>query len=524
MPNLVTRKPLSPEDQKKLLLAMNELKSRGIELPNDIREKLSEGEKILKWPIDKNGYFVKKNGKHYEPSASQDAFIHSTARFALFYGSRGSGKSGAGAQKALTKIMNGESGAVINPDFENFKYSTWPELREWIPWNMVATVHRHRSRESWEPHQPFTMAFLNGARMYCKGLKNPDSARGPNINWLWYDEAGRDESGMGWRIATASVRVGVDPQAWATATPRPTEHWMYKFFVKQEIPPEAKEAFEQLGNADRILVESFHGTIEENKTHLDPAFYAGILTSYPSGYMRAQEVDGEFANEGGKVGDRAWFTNKIVTTLPINVIKRIRSWDTAGSEKKTAKDDPDESVGSLLVKFIPADNPDWLALYKPYISEGQEKLPHFILEHQMAGLWEWKKLLEVIKNVAMRDGPYVEVFIDQDPGGAGKNQVAAISDAFKDPRNPELHSHKVSEVDVRKVGDRVLAANTHWFGVAAEGRMWMMKGNWNDSFLGQLDGFTQIAHDDKITSVTSGMYVLNPARKWARMPFVMLTG
>lgn len=500
---------------------MKELEGRGVELPPDIR-KLFEEKKDLRWPVAPNGYFVRKDGRLYEPSVPQEGFIASKARYSLFYGSRGSGKSGAGAQKTLKKIMAGESGACINPDFENFRYSTWPELRQWIPWGMVVGPQRHRSRDSWEPHQPFVLSFLNGARLYCKGLKNPDSARGPNINFLWYDEGGRDETGMGWRIATASVRVGVDPQAWVTATPRPTEHWMYKFFIKQEIPEEAKAAFEELGGTGRILVEAFHGTIEDNKTHLDPAFYASILTSYPSGYMRAQEVDGEFANEGGKIGDRAWFKEKVITVLPANIIKKVRSWDTAGSEKKVAKDDPDESVGSLLIKFIPAENPEWLSVYRNFVRVEQEKLPHFILENQIAGFWEWDKLLTVIKNTAAYDGPYVEVLVDQDPGGAGKNQVAAVVAAFKDERNPELHSHKVTEVDVRKVGDRVLAANTHWFGVAAEGRMWLMAGGWNEGFLGQVDGFTQITHDDKVTSVTSGMSILNPAKKWSRMPFVMI--
>ena len=522
MPNTVTRKPLDEQEKKKLLLMVKEMEARKIPLPQDIKDLLEEGNKKYEWPVDKNGYFVNRDGKKYEPSEQQRGLIDSKARYALFYGSRGSGKSSAGAQKALKKIAQGESGAVINPDFENFRYSTWPELRQWIPWNMVVPAHRYRKREAWEPHQPFAISFMNGAKMYCKGLKNPDSARGPNINWLWYDEGGRDETGLGWRIATASVRVGKDPQAWVTATPRPTEHWMYKFFIKQEIPAEAKEAFEQLAQNGTILVEAFHGTIEQNKSHLDPLFYASILTSYPSGYMRAQEVDGEFANEGGKIGDRAWLESHTVTTLPKNVIKKVRAWDTAGSEKKTAKDDPDESVGSLISKFIPADNPDWLELYKDKIPAGQEKMVHFVIENQVGGFWMWEALLKLIKNTAMFDGPYVEVFIDQDPGGAGKNQVAAVAAAFKDERNPELHAHKVSEVDVRKVGDRVLAANTHWFGLAAEGRMWMMKGNWNDVFLGQLDGFTQVAHDDHITSITSGMFVLNPARKWSRMPFRMI--
>jgi phage terminase large subunit-like protein len=521
LPNISTRKPLSEQEKKKLLLAVNELKLRGIELPDDIR-KLAEERGDVQFPVDPNGYFVRKDGQLYEPSPNQKGFIESTANHVLFYGSRGSGKTGAGAQKSLKKIAQGESGAVINPDFENFKYSTWQELKLWIPWNMVIPAHRYRGRDSWEPHQPFVIAFLNGAKLYCKGLKNPDSARGASVNFLWYDEAGRDPTGKGWQIACASVRIGRSPQKWATATPKPTEHWLYKFFIKQEIPEEAKAAFEETAEKGTILIEAFQGKLEDNKSHLSKTFLADILTTNPHGYMRAQEVDGEFADEGSKVFDRRWFDQRVITTLPDVIIKKIRSWDTAASEKKVAKDDPDESVGSLLTKFIPKDNPEWMSIYGRLIPEGQEKLPHFILENQISGYWEWEKLLAVIKNTALHDSPYVEVFIDQDPGGAGKNQVAAVASAFKDTRNPELHAHKVSEVDVRKVGDRVLAANTHWGGLAAEGRMWILRGGWNDVFLGQFDGFTQIEHDDHVTSVTSGMFILNPYKKFSRMPFVMI--
>lgn len=226
--------PLSTEENQRLLLLLNEAKARGIEIPKEVSQSLSKEKQS--WPVAPNGYFLRNDGKLYEPSEPQAGFINSTARFSLFYGSRGSGKTASGAQKALRKIMQGKKGAVMNPDFENFKYSTWPEFKAWIPWKMVVPSQRHRASDAWEPHQPFSMVFVNGAVVYCKGLKNPDSARGPNINWLWYDEGGRDESGLGWKIALASVRVGDDSQAWVTETPRPTEHWSYKFFLKEEIP------------------------------------------------------------------------------------------------------------------------------------------------------------------------------------------------------------------------------------------------------------------------------------------------
>lgn len=521
MPNLTTRKPLGVDDKKKLFLAVQELKSRGKDIPPEIA-KLFEDKKQARWPVDPKGYFVKQNGKRYNPSENHAAFIASQAKFCSLWGPRGCGKSGGGAQKALLKIAQGESGMILNPDMENFKISTWPEFKEWIPWEMVVPSQRNRRRPEWEPTKPFTMVFMNGARVYCKGLKNPDSARGPNVNWLWYDEAGRDPTGQGWKIAVSCVRVGKNPQRWATYTPKTSEHWTTKFFRDKNIPEDIKERLAESGEDDKMLIDSFHATREDNRVNLDKDFYDTILLANPSGWLKSQEYDGDVADEGGQIGFRSWFKDHVITTLPERITKTIRSWDTASTEKKVAKDDPDESVGSKLIKFKPIDNPEWLKIHQSLIPEGMEKKYHFILENQIGGFWIWEKLVEAIKTTARYDGPYVEVYIDQDPGGAGKNQVAAISESFKSRENPELHAHTVKEVDVKKVGDRVLAANNHWFGVAAEGRMWIMKGSWNEGFLGQLDGFTMVGHDDKVTSVTSGMYILNPAKRWSKVPFVSI--
>lgn len=516
-----SKKPLTAQEQKDLLFLLEEARARGIELP-EAKLAIQDTKKML-WPVADNGYFLKRDGKLYEPSDAQKKFIHSDARYSLYYGSRGSGKTGGGSQKALDKIKRGLSGSVINPDFENFKYSTWPEFKEWIPWSMVVPSQRHRVSDAWQPSQPFTMVFMNGAKVYCKGLKDPNSARGPNINWLWYDEAGRDDSGIGWKIAIASVRVGNNPQAWATATPRPEEHWMYKFFIKKEIPQEAIEEFEKALGSDKILVEAFHGTIEENKSHLDKGFYASILAANPSGFMRAQEVDGLFANEGGKIASRLWFeggteiiNNQSVTyerrirdERPNPVNKRVRFWDLAATEKKVVgvgsrkkeMNDPDESVGSLVSKYL------------------EEKKDNFCIENQVAGQWGWDALLEVITNTARHDGPYVAVVLEEEPGSGGKNQVAAVKTHLK--KFPELASVQVIGQRARDVGDRVMAAN-HWFAIAADGRMWMVKGSWNQKFLAQLDGFTQIEHDDTVTSITGAMTWLSPFKSWSKTPFLSL--
>lgn len=284
----------TPEEQQELLLLLQEAQSRGLALPSTLLKK------DIIWPVDSNGYFIKKDGKQFQDREELHNFIHSTARFVALVSGRGGGKTAAGAQKALRKIMAGEDGAVINPDFENWKLATWPEFREWIPWDLVIPIHRYRRNPEWEAHQPFRLLFLNGVQVICKGLKDPDSARGPNINWLWYDEAGRDKDGLAWQVAVAAVRIGKSPQAWITSTPKGRNHWQCNFFEKQDIPQDAIDLFKLEGEG-RELIESFETSIYENKSNLDPGFMASMLAAYPVGWLRDQEIYGKYVDQHGRV-------------------------------------------------------------------------------------------------------------------------------------------------------------------------------------------------------------------------------
>ncbi len=507
-------RPLTSEERKLLAMALEEARSRGIRLDGETLELVRKKE--VRWPLDAAGYFIRRDGHRYKPSERHRKFIESTARNTLLYGPRGCGKTGAGAQKAMKKIMQGESGIIMNPDFENLKISTWPEFRDWIPWNMVVQSQRHRQYPSWQPHQPFVLTFINGSVVYIKGGKESSSSRGPNVNWFWYDEGGRDETGLAWQITNAGVRVGNFPQAWCTETPRTMEHWSYKFFVEKNVSDEELREFEKVTKGGRILIEAFHATREDNQANLDSAYYANLAASYPSGWLRAQEYDGEVAAEGEKVGDRTWFKGRITDTPPETASKRVRFWDLAATEKKSSKDDPDETCGTLVSKFDASLDENSATV------KGHENVefnqPNFCIEDQVAGFWNWNRLVEAILNTARYDGPMVEVRIEQEPGSGGKNQIASIRSEFA--KYPELAHHTVKEVRARDVGDRVLAANSYWFGVAAQGRMWVVKGGWNEKFFSQLDGFTQTLHDDRITPVTGAMYVLSPFKTWKKVPFI----
>jgi predicted phage terminase large subunit-like protein len=484
------RVQLTDEEKKKLLMLVAEAQNRGVTLPKSILNH------TFVFPKDENEYYIKNDGKHFNANENHERFVSSRARFSAFISGRGGGKSASGAQKALKKIEMGLSGMIANPTFEDFKTSTWLEFKEWIPWDMVVIGQRYRQAPEWEPSQPFSLTFVNGAKVSCKGLNNPDSARGPNINWFWYDEAGKDISGEAWQIATASVRVGFEPQSWATTTPS-GQNWLYELFVEQNFPDDVLEAYEESGE-DRPLVEWFETSIIENKENLDPGFYASILASYPTGYLREQEVYGKFVNPGGILGDPSWFNGKVLPVRPDVVRSRIRYWDLAASEKKIAKlkrTDPDETVGTAFSWDGEAD---------------------FCIENQVCGHWKWQDIKDAIRDTAEADGPLVNIYIEEEPGSGGKNQVEELKLHIVKELGPQW---RVFGHNPRGEGDKIMRANT-WFAEASQGRFTMVLGEWNKGFLRQLGGFPSFKHDDRIDSVSGARHCIAPIRTWKNIQFL----
>jgi predicted phage terminase large subunit-like protein len=483
---------INNDEKRKLLALIQEAKNRGLELPTELFEK-----PVYNFPTDSRGYFVRADGKLFTPYSDQESFTTNRDYFSGFGGARGSGKSAGGIQKALKKIEEGQSGAIMNPDFENLKISTWEVCREWIPWNMVSPAHRYRRNPEFDPHQPFTLTFLNGVRVTVKGVKDPDSARGPNINWIWFDEAQRDRTGLSWQTAVASVRVGNNPQAWATFTPAGQLHWTYKLFIKKEIPDDAKELFAQVGG-DRELVSFYHGTIFDNQANLDPGFMAAMLAAYPSGWLRKQEIFGEFVNQEGAIGDRTWFDGKVIVQVPDGITAKVRFWDLAATEKKVGgkkATDPDETVGTLM------------STDKSY----------FYVENQVHGCWKWDDIKNTIYETALQDGARVKIYIEQEPAAGGKNQIEELKSFI----HQKLPGHSLIE-GWRPPTDRLTCANT-WFAEAAKGLIFLVAGDWVEPMLQQLSVFPDpLLHDDKITSISGARYCLAPIKNWTKMSFMHL--
>ena len=208
-----------------------------------------------------------------------------------------SGKTAAGSVKAVQKIAAGEDGIIVAPDFPQLSRSTWPEFMRWAPMSCCTNAHLDH---------PYTQKKIitfeiNGKKVtiFYGGIEKEGGWAGPNVNWCWFDEAGRKRTKKAFDVLAARIRVGQAPQLWITTTPAGVNHWLYDVFVKQLFSDEVKKVLKELGWKGKI-VEYFKGKTEDNKKNLDPFHYA-MLTGMYEGEFALQELGGEFVSLEGPV-------------------------------------------------------------------------------------------------------------------------------------------------------------------------------------------------------------------------------
>ena len=237
--------------------------------------------------------------KRFVASIPQSQFLLSLARFVALLGGVGSGKTAAGAVKAVKKISEGEDGIIVAPDFPQLYKSTFPEFLKWAPMSLCTNAHLDH------PHtQKKIMTFnIRGKEVlvYYGGIEKEKGWAGPNVNWAWFDEGGRKRTRLAFNILAARIRVGLNPQLWVTTTPAGIAHWLYDVFVKGIFDEDVLKILYELGYKGKV-VDYFHVTTEDNKQHVDPFYYATLMGLY-TGKMREQELLGGFVSLDGAIWD-----------------------------------------------------------------------------------------------------------------------------------------------------------------------------------------------------------------------------
>src|SRR5229473_8702547 len=121
------------------------------------------------------------------------------------------------------------------------------------------------------------LTWPNGAVATTYSADEPERLRGPQHDFAWCDELAAWRYSEAWDMLMFGLRLGSDPRAIVTTTPRPTKP------IRALL-------------ADPKVVVS-HGTTAENRANLAPAFLDQIVRRYQGTRLGRQELDAEILDD-----------------------------------------------------------------------------------------------------------------------------------------------------------------------------------------------------------------------------------
>lgn len=295
--------------------------------------------------------------------------------------------------------------------------------------------------------------FPNGGWIQVKSADDPDSLRGEGLDFVVIDEVAKIKR-EAWYEALRPSLTDKRGRALFIGTPKP-RGWFKDIFQKGQNGDREFKSF-RFRSIDNPYLSSEE--IEEARRQLPELVFR-------------QEYLAEFV-EGGTLAERFWF--EIVDAVPAGAI-RVRGWDLAATEKKTAKDDPDFTAGAR-VSFHDG-------IY--YIED---------IRREQGSPGDIRRLL---RQTAETDGTECRIRIEEEPGASGKflsSELIKLLDGF--------------DVDVwSPTGDKVARAMP-WLSQAKAGNMKLVRGSWNQDFLDEVENFPLGAHDDQVDALSTAYHAL----------------
>lgn len=213
-------------------------------------------------------------------SRTQRAFVEDPHPYLLFVGGVGSGKTYAGAVRAMHRFGATAApslGLVVSPSYPMLRDATWrTALEVWGP--LIERVVGNEMR----------LVLATGDEVIFRSADDPERLRGPNAAWAWIDEAALCHPDT-WPITIGRLRQhGELGECWMTTTPRGM-NWVYERFV--------------VGASERTAV---HRATTAQNPFVDVAFVGSLRSQYSGDFAR-QELEAEFiADLAGALIEWRW--------------------------------------------------------------------------------------------------------------------------------------------------------------------------------------------------------------------------
>lgn len=292
------------------------------------------------------------------------------------------------------------------------------------------------------------MALLGNRIIKFRSADNPDRLRGANLGWLWLDEAALMDPET-WQIVIATLRE-TPGRAWITTTPR-GRNWVWELWNQD--------------NPDYALIES-----RTADNVFLPSAFVDTLRRTMTAEQFAQESEGKFVDAAGALFRRDWF--QYVEFIPsYEKLNWYRYYDLAASIKQTADYTASAKCafgddGTLFIADVTREKGEWPDIRKRIIQRAI-------------------------------DDPRTVIGIEESLHG-----LAGLQELRREPVLANVTFH-----GVMARGDKRARAMP-WAARAEQGKLALLRGDWNRIFLDECVSFPIGAHDDMIDAVSGAVHMI----------------
>jgi predicted phage terminase large subunit-like protein len=232
----------------------------------------------------------------------------------LLCAGRGFGKTKTAAELVVKKTMSGQwtRVALVAEDAGDAR----DVMVEGVSGILACSPPWHKPEYNGQKRR---VTWPNGAIATVYSDADPEALRGPAHDGAWIDELAKFRNATTvWSNLMLGLRIGENPQAVVTTTPKPV--------------PIIRDLFKRAKTDPGVVIT--HGTTYDNRANLPEAFYTEIIREYEGTILGRQELNGELLDlEESGIIKRSWF-RLWPADKPIPVLRFIlQSYDTAFTDK-----------------------------------------------------------------------------------------------------------------------------------------------------------------------------------------------
>ncbi len=441
----------------------------------------------------------------YKPHPGpQTQFLKLTCFEALFGGAAGGSKSNSLVIDAIRYVGRGYGAAyaalLLRRTHPELERSILTETRKWYPY----------LNGKWND-QKHVWTFPDGERVYlghCQHEHDVHDYQGAEFSYVGFDEATTFlESQYLYLMSRIRSTRGIKVRMRATANPGGEGHeWVFRRWgcwlnpeAEQRAEPGKVLYFAPTESGEQVVSKgtplssgrTFIPSRLEDNPSLKGGEYEKALAQLDP-VTRAQLRDGNWTIRPSKGAymKRAWLHTidgktpcircREVHPLPTKWKRRVRYWDRAATEAKQGSD-PDWTVGARLMETEPG-----------YLG------PRYVLDDVVRLQGTSKTVESTIRATCVLDTKATQVCLEEDPGQAGKFEIAYYVNALSGFR---VTAHRVMRDKVQRYGPVSSQAEHGNVGI-------IVGPKWVEPFVQEQEAFPEGGHDDQCDAFSGAFSVL----------------